>query len=194
MSMFFRSTLRATASSSRPLLPTFTPLAIARSRYNSTLPPSPPASSSGSSDLPANPSSSSATPTRTGNPASADPFRSLKIEVPGGSSTLVSASSDPDAWWRKLSKVRQEQLRGYPTSTSTGRSVFLPRGGDLSTALRRLNGLLRNSNMKKELRLGEFHEKPSVRRRRLISERHRRRFREMVRTKVQQVISMRNRG
>lgn len=43
-----------------------------------------------------------------------------------------------------------------------------------------MQGVMRMGNMKKEAKLNEFHEKPSVRRRRLRSERHRRRFKEMV--------------
>lgn len=47
-------------------------------------------------------------------------------------------------------------------------------------AYKRMQGVMRMGNMKKEAKLNEFHEKPSVRRRRLRSERHRRRFKEMV--------------
>ncbi|KAK8854553.1 ribosomal protein S21 [Kwoniella newhampshirensis] len=199
MLMLFRSALRASttstvASTSRVVLaaPSFVPSSL---RYNSTLPPSPPTSSS------LFPSSSS-TPTSTSNSSGKESaLSSLRFEIPPASSSSSSgngsqsslSSSDPNAesWWIEASA---RNSLGYPMTTYSGRSILVPRGGEFISAYKRLGGLLRNSNMKKELRLGEFYEKPSVRRRRLLSERHRRRFKEMVRTKVQQVISMRSRG
>ncbi|WVQ95197.1 ribosomal protein S21 [Kwoniella sp. CBS 9459] len=128
-------------------------------------------------------------------------FQNLKFTVPSSSSTPGGAASssssspeDAEAWWRETSRQASNHKRGYPTTIFTGRSIPVTRNGEFMTAYKRLQGLIRNSNMKKEARLTEYHEKPSVRRRRLISERHRRRFKEMVRTKVQQVISMRHRG
>jgi ribosomal protein S21 len=45
---------------------------------------------------------------------------------------------------------------------------------------RRLQGVMSRSGVRRDLRLGEFHEKSSDRRRRVESERHRKRFQEMV--------------
>jgi ATP-dependent RNA helicase MSS116 len=61
----------------------------------------------------------------------------------------------------------------------SGRSVQT-RDGNFAMAYRRLSGILGRNRIKKELRLGEHHEKGSERRRRLKSERHRRRFAELV--------------
>jgi len=52
---------------------------------------------------------------------------------------------------------------------------------------------LGRNSIKKELRLGEFYEKPSDRKRRLAMERHRRRFQELVRQKVRLVQTIRSR-
>lgn len=49
-------------------------------------------------------------------------------------------------------------------------------------AIKRLNGVLTRNRVKRELRLGEFYEKPSERRKRLAVERHRRRFQDLVST------------
>lgn len=51
---------------------------------------------------------------------------------------------------------------------------------EFSWGFRRLQGTLSRNRVKRELKLGEFYEKPSVRKRRLATERHRRRFQELV--------------
>ena len=73
---------------------------------------------------------------------------------------------------------------------SAGRSVPVAKG-DLARAMANLNSIFRINNVRTELRLGERYEKPNQKRRRLASERHRRRFAHMVREKVQLVSSMR---
>ncbi|OCF32644.1 ribosomal protein S21 [Kwoniella heveanensis CBS 569] len=198
-----RAVSAPTSSSSRAALIPISPLVVARSlRFNSTLPPPPSASSSPETALPPKSSelfgssnvSDVGAGVRTGTPN----FQNLKFDIPSSSSSSLlgssSSSNDPEAWWRERSNQAAQEKKGYPTTISTGRSIPVSRNGDFMTAYKRLQGLIRNSNLKKEARLTEYHEKPSVRRRRLISERHRRRFKEMVRTKVQQVISMRHRG
>jgi ribosomal protein S21 len=52
--------------------------------------------------------------------------------------------------------------------------------GDVVGAIRRLNGMLGRTGVKKHVRRGEYYEMPSEKRRRVASERHRRRFQEMV--------------
>lgn len=69
---------------------------------------------------------------------------------------------------------------------SDGRSVSVTKG-DLARAMANLNSIFRVNNVRTELRLGERYEKPNQKRRRLASERHRRRFAHMVREKVQLV-------
>lgn len=57
-----------------------------------------------------------------------------------------------------------------------------PRSGDqgVSVALRRLSGILTRNRVKRELKLGEYYEKGSERKKRLAVERHRRRFQDLV--------------
>jgi ribosomal protein S21 len=48
--------------------------------------------------------------------------------------------------------------------------------------MRRLGGILARNRIKRELKLGEYYEKPSERKKRLAVERHRRRFQDLVST------------
>ncbi|WWC63592.1 ribosomal protein S21 [Kwoniella dejecticola CBS 10117] len=211
-SSLLRSVASSSSSASRllPILP-----ASQLIRFNSTISSDQPTPSANpnppkSGELFANPPSSSASSSltqSTGNPSPkpSDPFSKLRFD----NLTSDDRNTDPETWWKTLSAIsrppalspspppgqyKYNSSWGFPTTVATGRSITVPRGGEFTSSYKRLQGLLRQSNLKKELRLQEFHEKPSVRRRRLISERHRRRFKEMVRTKVQQVVSMRNRA
>lgn len=77
-----------------------------------------------------------------------------------------------------------------PATPTTGRSVSASNSyGSSSAAMlyRNLMGTLRRNNVRRELRLEERYEKPNQKRRRLRSERHRRRFADMIRKKVQLV-------
>lgn len=75
-----------------------------------------------------------------------------------------------------------------PARPSDGRVVEVDRRrGDVARSYSQLNSILRRNNVRHELALGERYEKPNQRRRRLASERHRRRFANMVREKVQLV-------
>ncbi|KDQ14031.1 hypothetical protein BOTBODRAFT_110804 [Botryobasidium botryosum FD-172 SS1] len=80
-----------------------------------------------------------------------------------------------------------------PPNTYAGRSVVVEKG-DVGNAYNRLQGILARNDVRKELRLTERHEKRSDKRRRLESERHRRRFAEFIRKKVQLVKAIRARG
>ncbi|WWC90427.1 ribosomal protein S21 [Kwoniella dendrophila CBS 6074] len=214
MAFLFRTTLRATASSSKSVLPSFININTSI-RLNSTLPNTSESSSSSpssSSNAPSTPPTSgqlfSNLSGTTGKRDLREGFSKLRFDPLINSSSLSqdndegdkiygsnsnNNSSERENWWIKASRTSQD-LGGYPTNQSTGRSILVTKNGEFLTAYKRLQGLLRQSNLKKELRLQEFHEKPSVKKRRLLSERHRRRFKEMVRAKVQQVVSMRNRG
>lgn len=74
-------------------------------------------------------------------------------------------------------------LPGTPT---TGRSREVSYN-DVAGAYRQLMAILRRNEVRKELRLGDRYEKPNQERRRKRSERHRRRFADMIRKKVQLV-------
>ncbi|AFR96666.1 ribosomal protein S21 [Cryptococcus neoformans C23] len=197
MSFLFRSTLRASTSrlpaglpisTSRPLA--FLPLPL--SRLNSSLSTPPFSSATKPSSPPQNPI----------NPKFAELTSSLSIPISSTSKPhAAAAAADPTSedWWMTLSKKSHYNTFSstksfHPTKYFSGRSIELNRGTDFLVAYKRMQGVMRMGNMKKEAKLNEFHEKPSVRRRRLRSERHRRRFKEMVRSKVQQALAMRSRA
>lgn len=127
------------------------------------------------------------------------------LPTPDESDSAAVTSQSDLAAWQDRSKSRRA---GQTGNQYTGRSVtvFQPRAGAssvegaaspsaaaINSALRRLNIVLSRNKIKKELRLGEFYEKPSERRQRLARERHRRRFQDMVRKKVQLVQQLRSR-
>lgn len=76
-----------------------------------------------------------------------------------------------------------------PVTPRTGRTVVMmgSQNGSTATLYRQLNAVLARNQVRRELRLGERYEKPNEKRRRKRSERHRRRFRDMVRKKIQLV-------
>lgn len=77
-----------------------------------------------------------------------------------------------------------------PAKPSEGRTIAFDRNAiDLSSAYNLLQSVLRRNNVRSELALGDRYEKPNQRRRRLASLRHRRRFADLVRQKVQLVSS-----
>lgn len=182
MSFLFRSTLRASTSRLPTVLPTpasrplaFLPLPL--SRFNSSLSTPPSSSAAKPSSPPQNPI----------NPRFAELTSSLSIPVSSTSKPHAAAAADPTSedWWMTVSKKSNYNTFSstknfHPTKYFSGRSVELNRGTDFLVAYKRMQGVMRMGNMKKEAKLNEFHEKPSVRRRRLRSERHRRRFKEMV--------------
>jgi hypothetical protein len=83
-------------------------------------------------------------------------------------------SEDPDKWWRGNDLAVHY---GKPGNQFTGRS--LP-SRNFQATFGALSGLLSRSGALKEHKALEWYEKPSARRVRLNSERHRRRFQENV--------------
>ncbi|KAL9933132.1 hypothetical protein V8E36_007850 [Tilletia maclaganii] len=92
-------------------------------------------------------------------------------------------------------RFRERRLLGgnEPHTTTSGRSILV-NAGDVTRAFRQMNGALKRDDIRNELRRGERYEKPNQERRRKRSERHRRRFADLVRKKVQLVMALRNRG
>ena len=87
-------------------------------------------------------------------------------------------------------RARQTIGPAKPATPTTGRTVSAANSfGNSSAAMlyRNLMGTLRRNNVRRELRLEERYEKPNQKRRRLRSERHRRRFADMIRKRVQLV-------
>lgn len=100
-------------------------------------------------------------------------------------STSRSRTLTPEAF---EDAFRNRPCKGWnaPTDSTTGRSVPVS-NGDVSTAYRLMSAVLNRNQIRKELRLGDRYEKPNQERRRKMSERHRRRFADMIRKKVQLV-------
>ncbi|OLL21945.1 37S ribosomal protein mrp21, mitochondrial [Neolecta irregularis DAH-3] len=74
-----------------------------------------------------------------------------------------------------------------------GRSVAIDRG-DLSFAFRKLHHILKNNNVRQQFRRQKYYEKPSVKAKRLRSERHRKMFKEGVKRLVNIVRDMKRKG
>ncbi|GHJ89734.1 hypothetical protein NliqN6_6136 [Naganishia liquefaciens] len=127
----------------------------------------------------------------------------LRNALPSANASASSSSSTEDdpstsataeSWWRSTYAHRSWPK---PGNQYTGRSVPVsPRSGDqgVSVAVRRLSGILTRNRVKRELKLGEYYEKPSERKKRLAVERHRRRFQDLVRHKIELVQAIRNRS
>lgn len=76
-----------------------------------------------------------------------------------------------------------------PSTPITGRSVSMPNAynNTSATLYRQISQILNRNNVRRELRLNDRYEKPNQKRRRKRSERHRRRFADMIRKKLQLV-------
>ncbi|KZT32659.1 hypothetical protein SISSUDRAFT_972305, partial [Sistotremastrum suecicum HHB10207 ss-3] len=80
-----------------------------------------------------------------------------------------------------------------PDNAYSGRSIQI-KDGELSSAWMYLQRILRDNNVRAEATAQQRHEKEGPKRRRLRSERWRRRFAEEVRKKVRLVEAIRRRG
>ncbi|KAE8234847.1 hypothetical protein CF326_g95 [Tilletia indica] len=129
--------------------------------------------------------SSSAPHFRQGQPASSSSSQS------NGSGTIV-ASEHLNATLDKEFRLRRSHGMLFPGEPTTGRSIAV-QSGDVGRAYRTVMSILRKDDIRGELRRGERYEKPNQERRRKRSERHRRRFADLVRKKVQLVMALRAR-
>lgn len=136
--------------------------------------------------------SSSQTPPDTPNPEAAessDAHRAESFSATEGSGSnkrfLPDAShiipsnfteTDPDKWWKA---AELGQMNGNPGNNFSGRSIPVRPGGYVQ-AYHSLKKMMYLSQMKREIKIYERHEKPSTKKRRLKMERHRRRFQEEV--------------
>jgi len=117
-----------------------------------------------------------------------------------------SASMGSRADRRALMDELENEFRHRPTAglpepatPTTGRSYSAFGSGMYGKAsapvlYRNLMSTLRRNNVRRELKLQERYEKPNEMRRRKRSERHRRRFADMIRKKVQLVMALKSRG
>ncbi|KIO26310.1 hypothetical protein M407DRAFT_243772 [Tulasnella calospora MUT 4182] len=96
--------------------------------------------------------------------------------------------------WEYGSKEVLLRLASSPPPTPyTGRSVAV-KGEAFAAAYRGLNGILRDNAVRATVRGQERHEKKGVKRRRLVSKTHRRKFGQLVRSKVAMVKKIRALG
>lgn len=102
-----------------------------------------------------------------------------------GSSSVSSMVEQLDAEFRDRPTFGLPK----PCTPTTGRSLSMTStyNNTSATLYRQLSQILNRNNVRRELRLNERYEKPNQMRRRKRSERHRRRFADMVRKKVQLV-------
>ncbi|KAG9011049.1 hypothetical protein FRB94_008970 [Tulasnella sp. JGI-2019a] len=101
-----------------------------------------------------------------------------------------------EAWAEGSAKVQERlALKPLPNAFS-GRSVPITRSGSEAFAqgFRKLQGILRANNVYQTVRAQKRHEKKGVKRRRLASQTHRRKFAQLIRGKVALVQKYRARG
>lgn len=117
--------------------------------------------------------------TSTGNSVGASPRK------PDGTVDIRSMIEQLDREFRD----RPTYGLAAPGTPTTGRSVSVSNtyNGTSATLYRQLSQLLARNHVRRELKLVERYEKPNQMRRRKRSERHRRRFADMIRKKVQLV-------
>lgn len=75
---------------------------------------------------------------------------------------------------------------------TAGRSVLVTT--DVSQALMRLRSILSQNKVRQDFHMQKFHERPGLKRKRLASERHRRRFKEGFKRMVSIVLDMKKKG
>ncbi|KAK2466939.1 hypothetical protein APHAL10511_001197 [Amanita phalloides] len=98
----------------------------------------------------------------------------------------------PNIEWERMSKEACK-LEHKPADPYSGRSVHVA-NGNLADAFKKLDYILARNKVRVEARKNERHEQKGAKRRRLSSERWRKRFAHEVRLKVQLVQKIRRRG
>lgn len=99
-----------------------------------------------------------------------------------GASDMLSSSeqADPHEWWKTRAHIHDPARQLQVVSKLHGRSLPVRRGADFNGAFRQIKRLMNETGVKKQMRLGEYYEKPSEKRVRLSSERWRTKFAAMV--------------
>ena len=87
------------------------------------------------------------------------------------------AQGNPNGWWQDASRRRAD---GRNNTAYTGRTLSVTRGNDYNRIYRNMQALIRQTGMRAQFKAGQVYEKPSEKRVRLASQRHRRRFKAMV--------------
>ena len=102
---------------------------------------------------------------------------------------LESAATSPSIFQQPAPPEVDFRLDPY-----MGRSVPVKPGVSLAQAIRRLDFKLRANHVRADLMAQRFHERPGLKRKRLKSERWRKRFKEGFKALISQVEHMRNKG
>lgn len=108
----------------------------------------------------------------------------LAVSMLASLSQSLQAKNEQSAkqLWEYGSKTVLTRLASSPPPTPyTGRSVAV-NGQNFAYAYRELNGILRDNNVRRTIRGQERHEKKGVKRRRIASQTHRRKFGQLVRS------------
>ncbi|KAG9046801.1 hypothetical protein FS837_003620 [Tulasnella sp. UAMH 9824] len=120
----------------------------------------------------------------------------MAVSMLASLSQALAAKNEQSAkqLWEYGSKEVLVRLALSPTPTPyTGRSVAV-KGQAFASAYRELNSILRNNSVRATVRGQERHEKKGVKRRRIVSKTHRRKFGQLVRSKVAMVKKIRALG
>ncbi|KAG8908497.1 hypothetical protein FRB99_005856 [Tulasnella sp. 403] len=107
----------------------------------------------------------------------------------------AKAQKAAQALWEEGSRAFLQRHPESPPDQFAGRSVQVPEGPNgFTRAYRKLNQILMENRVRKMVKRQSRHEKKGVKRRRLASETHRRKFAQLVRSKVALVQRIRARG
>ena len=85
-------------------------------------------------------------------------------------------------------------LPQQPLNPSTGRTVAINNAVGLPVALKRLGHILKNNKVRRQVQLSKHHERGGLKRKRLKSERWRKRFREGFKATIKGVMEMKKQG
>lgn len=103
---------------------------------------------------------------------------------PRSSGSSYNEAEDNEAQWETRPVFGEAS---WPATPYSGRSILVGSDNDVNRAYSSLSSLMARNQVRRELKLTERFEKPNRERNRKKSERHRRRFADMVRKKVQLV-------
>lgn len=104
-------------------------------------------------------------------------------------SKIISDESD-----EFLNKHYDRSVYNLRCKPVLGRTVTLAKGMDLAAGLRQLNNVCRQNKMKDLYRMQKFHERPGLKRKRLVRERSEKRFKKSFKATVKRVQELSNQG
>lgn len=129
------------------------------------------------------------------SPASSlDDFQQFRRPAPRSSASVLDfndAFSRRPGLARTINPVRELDFTPSPT---LGKTVEVRNGGDVGRAFRQVEALCSRNRVRQDFNKQRFHERPGLKRKRLHSERWRRRFKEAFRGTVKMVNKMRKQG